>query len=227
MRRRIRSGSDSGFTLVELLVAMVVFSMLGGILMSTVVGSAETAKTTKQSTDINEEARLALNRMSRELRQASDIQAASSPDGKTSITFEVDFNGNLSIEPSAADPEVLTYSYDSTGKRLLLTANNTSGTSVTQPILASNVTAFCLDYRSSLWQHATASQTTSCGQVLNGGTTWKDLDAKGTSSGVGNGNGLLDGPELRNVDSIVVYLTVLQGQRKQVYRTQIDLRNQG
>jgi hypothetical protein len=56
--------------------------------------------------------------------------------------------------------------------------------------------------------------------------TWQDLDVKGVSSGVGNGNGVLDGPELRNIDSIVVYLTVLQGQRRQVYRTQVDLRNQ-
>jgi hypothetical protein len=78
----------------------------------------------------------------------------------------VDFNGNQVIEPSAADPEVLTYSYDSANRRLLLTASDTSGSSVTQPILAANVTAFCLDYRSSLWQHATASQTTSCGQAV-------------------------------------------------------------
>jgi hypothetical protein len=37
---------------------------------------------------------------------------------------------------------------------------------------------------------------------------------------------VLDGPEMRAIDSVVVYLTVLQGTRKQVYRTQVDLRNQ-
>lgn len=220
------SGDAAGFTLVEVLAAMLLFGLMTGAVFTVLNSTRTTATVSKQSNDINEEARLALNRISRELRQAKDIEAVSSPNGSTSITFHVDFNGNNARDIDALDPEVLTYSYDAATKQIQLTANDTSGTPVTRPILAGNVTGFCIDYRSSLYSYQVAgAQTTTCGASVTGSTTWQNLDSGGVSAGYGNNNGVLDGPELRAVDSIVINLTVLQGVHQQVYRTQVDLRN--
>src|SRR4051812_40831107 len=125
--------SDGGFTLVELLVAMGLFLVLGSLIMTSVLSMSRATSDVKQFTNINEQARIATERLTRELRQASSIRGAVLPavvGGNTSMTFDVDFNGDNVIDTTAADPEVLTYSYDSGLKRLTLTANDESGTAV-------------------------------------------------------------------------------------------------
>ncbi|MBK5307258.1 MAG: prepilin-type N-terminal cleavage/methylation domain-containing protein [Frankiaceae bacterium] len=228
MARLRASRDESGFTLVEVLAALLLFALMSTAVFGVLKSTRSTATVSKQSNDINEEARLALNRMTRELRQAKAITSASTPNGSTSITFTVDFNGNKVIDQNALDPEILTYAYDTTAKQILLTANDPSGTPVTRPILAGNVSSFCIDYRSSKYAYQVAgAQTTTCGQSVTGTTTWQNLDSGAVSAGFGNSNNALDGPELGAVDSIVLNVTVLQGVHQQVYRTQVDLRNQG
>lgn len=218
-RGRVRA--DGGFTIIELAVAMLILGIVASALSSTMLGSRDTAETVRQVNNLNEEARLALNRISRELRQAKQIAAVRPPDGSTGLTFDVDFNGNGTIEPSAADPERLTYTYDDTNSRILLSAADTSGTTVTQPILSGEVSAFALSYRSSRY-------TYDCNG--DGVTTWQEVDA-GCPSAVpvvppaGDADGTLDAAELPYIDSVVLDFTVLDGSRKQTYRTQIDLRN--
>ena len=82
---------------------------------------------------------------------------------------------------------------------------------VTRPILAANVTAFSLEFSSSLWLNDINR---------DGTTTWQELD--GT---VGNGNLTLDTPELSKVDIVTVTVTLLDGPRTQTYQTQASLRN--
>lgn len=215
--RRVRLDDDSGFTLVEMAVAMVLLGVLSTVLSVTVTGSQKTAETVRQVNNLNEEARLAVNRIARELRQASEVTAVGNPDPTRSVTFGVDFNGNGTIDASTVDPERLTYTWD--GQRILLSAADTTGTTVTQPILSGEVSEFRLDYRSSLYQYDCNS---------DGVTTWQELDAAAcgpTGNTVGNGNGALDAAELAHIDSVVLEFSVLDGSRKQDYRTQIDLRN--
>ncbi len=217
MRRRTAEGGDAGFTLIELAVAMTLMSVLLAIVATTVTGSKRSADTVQQVNNLNEEARLALNRISRELRQASEVTSVEGTDGTTGLTFGVDFNGNGTLDSSSADPERLTYRY--LGNRILLSAADTSGTSVTQPILSGEVSAFALDYRSSNYSY-------DCNG--DGQTRWQELDAAAcgpAGNTVGNGNGKLDAGELPYIDSVVVSFSVLDGARKQDYRTQIDLRN--
>lgn len=214
---RARMRQDDGFTIVEMAVAMVLLGILASVLSVTMTGSRETAETVRQVNNLNEEARLAVNRIARELRQAQEVTAVSSPDPSTSVTFEVDFNGNGTIDASTSDPERLTYTWD--GSRILLSATDTVGTTVTQPILSGEVSSFRLDYRSSLYQY-------DCNG--DGITTWQELDAATcgpAGNTVGNGDGLLDASELAHIDSVVLDFSVLDGARKQDYRTQIDLRN--
>jgi len=226
----VRGSGGLGYTLVEMLVALTIFSVLGAILMSTVLTARTATDNTRLTSDLNEEARVALNRISRELRQAvalSDVQAAgggrvlaSDPTAARSFTFTADFDGDGVIEPTASDPEELTYSWN--GSQLLLSAADVSGTVVTSPVLAAHVTAFAMEFRSSLWQY-------DC-DGLNG-TSWTELDkfqpagCAPPSAFVGDNSGTLTGPELVHIDNVVIKLTVLQGSKRQDYRVQIDLRN--
>jgi type II secretory pathway pseudopilin PulG len=218
-RRRALSG-DAGASLVELVVAMVLFGVLGSVLFSTFLVSRDAVRASRETHDLNEEARVALNRMSRELRQATSITAVSAPDGATSITFTVDFNGNGVIDASTVDPEILTYEWKD--NRILLTANDASGTAVTQPILAGNVSSFALDYFASDYRR-------DCRTPKDGKTDWRELDAYTTTCSArgttGHTPGALDATELADIDTISISLRVLQGSRSQDYRTRVDLRN--
>ena len=218
---------DSGLTLIELLVSMILMGLVGTIVFTSVLATQRASESSRQVNDLNEEARLVLNRMSRELREAKAITAVVNPMGPgysatsdTSITFEVDFNGNGTIEPSASDPEELTYYYDRANRRLLLQAAGQ-----TYPILAANVSAFKLTYTSRLYAYDGKDGTAKDGIV-----GWRELDAdRATTSApcngvVGNCNGALD-LELSAIDGVTIEFSVLTGTRRQDYRTQIDLRN--
>ena len=213
---KARRRGDVGFTLIEVLVAIALFSFLSTALMSVLISTSKAVTAGKQVSTINEEARLALERITREVRQAKQVVAVRLPtptDATTSMTLWVDFNGNNLQDDTAADPEIVTYAYDPAAHRLTLTANDQYGTAVTRPILAENVSAFTLGFRSSLYAYD---------KNLDGITDWTELDA---TLGVGNQNGILDGPELALIDTVTINLSVLQGTRQQTYQTQTNLRN--
>jgi prepilin-type N-terminal cleavage/methylation domain-containing protein len=234
---------DRGFTLVEMLVAVVLMGILGSVFISVLIGAKNSATATRSSQDLNEEARLGLNRMARELRQATVLSSVLNPDGPsystsniTALTFSADFNGDGCINgvmpsptPSptptcaandSSNPEVLTYCWDpsSSVRQLFLIPGTLSGStcnvSGAKPILAGQVTAFKLSYRSNAYLADSNN---------DGITTWLELDQEGPP--FGNSNGALDS-ELPEVDSIVIALTVsANGAHVQNYTTQVDLRN--
>jgi type II secretory pathway pseudopilin PulG len=208
---------DAGFTLVELMVAITIFMTILALALAGTVTVSRALNDTRQFTTINEQSRVAMERITRELRQASEIVAVTIPstvDGEVAVTFGVDFNGNQVLDTVAADPEVLTYRYEPATDRLTLTANDAAGDAITQPILSDDVSAFALDYRSSLWQYDSNG---------DGITRWSEIDA---TTGVGNKNGVLDAPELAKIDLVAITLTVLKGVHRQTYQTEVGLRNQ-
>jgi prepilin-type N-terminal cleavage/methylation domain-containing protein len=230
MTTRRDTRPDDGFTLVELLVAMGLFLVLSSLVMTSVLSMSRATTDVKQFTNINEQARIATERLTRELRQAKEVSGAVLPatvGGDTSLTFGVDFDGSGVVDATAADPEVMTYRYDSAAKKLTLTANDASGTAVTRPILSEQVSAFKLQFRSSLWKYDGCRVGDSPGAPLgtkDGVTDWTELD---TVCGAGNNNGSLDAAELDRVDLVAVTLSVLEGPHQQTYETQVGLRNQG
>lgn len=214
--RRVRADGERGFSIVEAITAMTVFGVVSAAMFSTVMSSQNSAKATRRTNNLNEEARVALNRLSRELRQAQSVAYVDPADPSRLLEFEVDFNNNGIIEPNAVDAERLRYSYDAAADQILLTTATPSGGSVTLPILASDVTAFSLDYRSRDYRYDRNG---------DGVTTWQELDPTPASGGVGDGSGTLTAAELAHVDSVVISFTVLKDRQAQVYRTQVDLRN--
>lgn len=205
---------DAGFTLVELLVAMALFAVLGTLLLGFALSSAGVTDRVGATTDATSEARLALQRMSRELRQAQDLSGAvvDSRGRVTALTLRVDFDGDGVIDSDAADPEVLTYRYDAAGQRLTLTANDADGTSITRPVLAGRVTSLDIGLRSSLWVYDSDG---------DGATTWQELDA----SSLGNRNGAPDGAEIGLVDLVQVTLTVTDGETTEQFTVRAQMRN--
>jgi len=227
--RRVRQ-DDSGLTLVELLVSIVLVALIGSIVFASVLATQRAAESSRQTNDLNEEARLVLNRMSRELREAQRITAVINPMGPgysatsdTSVTFEVDFNGNGIIEPTAADPEELTYYYDVSAQQLQLQA---AGAAL--PVLAANVASFQVNFtsRKYIYDGTTNGSVGVCGTVTgtkDGVVDWQEVDGNAAML-YGNCNATLD-TELTVVDSVFINLRVLYGAKQQQYQTQVDLRN--
>ena len=225
--RATDEGGEAGFTIVEILVAASLFMVLNLFAFAAVIGNSRVTASARDATDINQEARVLLNRMSRELREARAITAATNPGvfghaspyavhdpgADTSLTAEVDFNGINGIEPNAADPEVITYRYDRANQRVLLQAGGQ-----TLPVLAANVTMFRLTFSSRKHEYDGTVDGTKDNVV-----SWEELDADPTRVR-GNNNLALDA-ELQYVDSVTIEVTLFKGQRQQTYRTQVDLRN--
>jgi prepilin-type N-terminal cleavage/methylation domain-containing protein len=212
MRRR----SDCGFTLIETLVGLSLSSVLGTLVLGAALGLRNDADALHASSDLQDGVRLATERIVRELRQAGSIDKVDLPQGAgdpTAITFWADFNGNGVRDVDASDPEVLTYRVIPGTGQLTLTVDDARGVAVTTPILATNVAAFGIDLRSSLWQYDRNG---------DGIVTWQELDS---ASGLGNGDGKPDGRELPLLDSVIVSITVQDGAHLQTYRTQVDFRN--
>jgi prepilin-type N-terminal cleavage/methylation domain-containing protein len=236
---------QAGFTLIEMLVAVVLMSLIGTALLSVVFGANRSATATKSQQDLNEEARLAINRMARELRQANGLATVLNPDGPsysssaiTALTFTADFNGDGCIDGAHADgtttgcaayqssnPETLTYCWNPAAsvRQLFLISGRLgagggcvdSSNHTGLPILAGQVTSFKLTYRSNQYLYDTNG---------DGVTSWLEIDQ--ADPPVGNQNGLLDANELPKIDSIVIDLGVsANGAHAQTYTTQVDLRN--
>jgi hypothetical protein len=204
-------------TLVEVLVGMALFSVLGVLLLGLALSTSRVTEGTRDRAGVNDETRAAMDRLTRELRQASSIDSVQLPAvgvlGPTSITFWTDFDGDGTRAATAADPEVMTYAWAPATGRLTLTAQS-SGPSATAPLLAADVTSFVLELRSSHWEHDGNG---------NGTTSWQELDAAGPP--VGNQDGLAGVPELAFVDSIGISMTVTDGEGSQTQTTLVDLRN--
>lgn len=212
---------DAGFSLVEVLVAMGLFAVVGTLLLGFALSTSAVSDDARSSSDLTGESRIAMERMARELRQASDViavQFQSATSTTTAITFWTDFDGDGVRDLDAADPEVLTYRWEPGTARLTLTADDASGTAVTRPILSGDVVSLDLQLRSSLWQY-----DGELGTPLDGVTSWEELDAAGAP--VGNGNGRPDDPELEHIDLVAVRLVVDDGDRTQTFSFQADLRN--
>jgi prepilin-type N-terminal cleavage/methylation domain-containing protein len=112
--------SESGYTIVEVLVAMFVFALLSTGFYQVMIAQTKSLDTTRSNSRVGEEARAGFNRMVRDTREADMISAAAA-DG-TSFTIKVNYNSDgLYQNPNTnGDNEILTYAYNDAAKTVTL-----------------------------------------------------------------------------------------------------------
>lgn len=239
-RLRQRVQCDRGFTLIEMMVAMSLMVVLMLVTIQVVATTGGAVRLTTDAQGLNEEARQAINRMARDLRQAQSVVTGVNPDGPSfastgvvAVRAKADFDGDGCIGGvgtgpclayNAANPEDVTYCFEPGARQLYVIDNQVTGvtpissTSTScsggQPLLAGNVQGFVVEYRSNQYRYDTGP--------TDGVTKWRELDAAGAP--VGNANGALDA-ELANIDSLVLNVTMRLNGKSQQYRTQVALRN--
>lgn len=220
---------ERGFTLVELMVAILLVSVLSvgfyQVMFSSVRGSNDTA----DIAEVAEEARLGFNRMIRDTREATRLISAEGD----SYRMWTDFNGDGLVQ--ADEYEYLQYSYDEGGRRIVLTALEgppagdpeliTGGEGVlagTPPeTLAANVEPVgnrpIFSYSSNFLDFDIGPPPAEAG---NGEVSAGELDAN-----AGDGNGVLDGLELDYVSDVnYAFQVVVNGDGRTFYG-QAQIRN--
>lgn len=124
------AAGDSGVSLVELLVAMVLAAVIGAVVLSTIVAAQGSAAATSSQVDLTAQARAALDRLGADLSSAVPLTGRSStgaaiglpaivavqnpdgpgyrPDAVTSVTVQADFDGDGCVAGvgSATEPVV-------------------------------------------------------------------------------------------------------------------------
>lgn len=237
--RRARDG-DEGFGLAEVLIAGTLLLVVLSIAASAVVQFADTGRRVRTEHNLNEEARNSLNRIAREVRQATQLTFAANPDGVydptkvSALSLVADFNGDGcagDAAPCTSDPnnpETLTYCYDpsATGANKdnlwliptgLTTVPTTCQLPGALPILAGSVGAFKLSYRSNAYRFDTSG---------DGITSWQELDDAPPPVGDAAGSDDdINTAALAGVTSIAIELQMRGGGRTQTYHTQVELRN--
>jgi len=108
-----RRADESGFSLIEVLVAIGIFAVISTAFYQVLFAGAGGSTTARSVAEVSSEARLGLNRMIRDTRQAANITSAT----PTSYTIDVDFDGSGSITQaptrnSGGDYEQLSFVFD-------------------------------------------------------------------------------------------------------------------
>ncbi|MBI2244796.1 MAG: prepilin-type N-terminal cleavage/methylation domain-containing protein, partial [Nocardioides sp.] len=174
MRWLRRPRADSGVTLIEVLVSMGLFALVGSLLLGLALSTDSVTASTRTRAGVTEETRTAMERLTRELRQSAGIEAVTLP-GPTSpmaLTFWTDFDGDGVRDTAAGDPEVLTYCWSPA--TLQLTLGATTDCDTARPVLAATVASVELELDSSEWAYDANG---------DGTTTWLELDQKGPPVG--------------------------------------------
>ena len=139
---------DSGFTLIELLIAMALALLVIGSLSSAIISQFKTFDAQEQVTEMIQDARAAMDMISREVKMAGYDPTGEGivgvPYSSTQLQILMDINDDAGTGVGDGDTndsnENIIYTYDSTNKRI---DRNTGGS--TQP-LAENIQSFTFQY---------------------------------------------------------------------------------
>jgi len=126
--------SQSGFTLVELLVSLVIIAILSVAVSTMLVGAAKTNLFVLNETDAVSQAENALRRIMHNLRTASAISAPATMTSSSTLTLVTQ------TDPATGNPYTITYTLTGTTLTESDPRYNTSGGSPNT--IASNVSAF-------------------------------------------------------------------------------------
>lgn len=215
---RFREG-EGGFSLIEVLVAIALFSIVSVTFYTALFSGVRGGNTTRNVVTISGEARAGFTRMVRDTREAERISAAT----PTSYNVKVDFNNDgqydnptqptPAVSPTylGGDYEDLTFSYDADEGTIEL--NDVVLMDGVEPI-----NGVIFSYSSNILEYD---------WNRDGVTTWQELDVASNFgvAGVGNRNNVLDEAELPFISNINYSLRVSEGDRSSTFFTEAELRN--
>jgi Tfp pilus assembly protein PilW len=152
----------TGFTLTELMVAMGIGMVVLAAVTTTFMAQAKFYNAQEQINEMQQNARGALDIITRELKMAGYKPNGGTFDGVTysvsQLMIQADLDGNGGISTSGSANEQISYAYDSTNKQI----TRKIGTGTVE-VLADNITAFTFSYLNS--SGATTTTSSSIRQV--------------------------------------------------------------
>lgn len=208
---------EAGFTLIEVLVAMALFAVISVGFYQVMFATSSGATRSQSAARVSEEARLGLNRLVRDTREAADLTSATA----TSYRIEIDFDGDGNPDPTPADPagnyEVLIVRWNPVARTVTLSNGVTTEVLMRDVDCIRKADNSCHDvfqYASSRLEHDTNG---------DGVTSAKELDE---APSFGNNNGLLDGQELSVfVDVVKFSFRVEKDDRSTNFYAEAQMRN--
>jgi type IV pilus assembly protein PilW len=136
---------NSGFSLIELMVAMGIGMVVLAAVTTTFMSQTRFYSAQEQINQMEQNARGALDLITRELKMAGYEPAGGPFDGVTyspsQLLIQADLDSSGAISTSSSANEQITYAYDSTNQRI----TRKVGTGAAE-VLAENITAFTFSY---------------------------------------------------------------------------------
>lgn len=212
-----RFSDESGFSLIEILVAVVLFSVISIGFYQVMISSVRGSEATATVANISEEARSGFNRMLRDAREADSLDAASS----TSFTIWVDYDADNTRD--YASYEYLRYTFSEADGTITLAALDSSSNVSTSAVLVRGVgkvdgTIDVFDYASNRLEYDHNPN--------DGVTTWEEIDTPPTGVvGVGDRDGTLDAAELTYLSNIQIRFDLRVDDRETEFYGEAQLRN--
>lgn len=201
--------SESGFTLVELLVGISLFAALSIGFYTMMFSGVDSAQTAESLVRISEEARAGFNRMVRDTREAQEIDPISS----TEFNVRTDFNGDGLFTNPNPNGDFEDLNYEISGGELTL-----NGEVLMTGIRQVGSNPF-FTYSSNLLEYDWDDDgITDC---------VPELDQAGSHGvlGVGDGSGACDSGEKEFLSEVGFALAVEDGDRESTFFAQAQLRN--
>jgi type IV pilus assembly protein PilW len=132
---------ESGFTLVELLIAMAITGIVLGAAINTFIAQRRSYTLQEQVTAMTQGTRAAMEMVTREVRMAGYNPAGTNFDGITYDPTHVHIRADLNGDGETADTdETIIYAYNTATQQLMRETNGSN-----QPI-ADHIQAFTFDY---------------------------------------------------------------------------------
>lgn len=210
---------EGGFSLIEVLIAMALFSIISIGFYMVLTSSTRSAGVAQSVAAVSSEARFGINRMLRETREADSVLCSPSCPTSTSYTVAVDYDQDGVYGTPAPDGsyEQVTFEYDPTNQRILIRAGAEVETLIdgVQQIPGRDV----FSYSSNRLEY---DRSPSPSGSLDGRVSWQEVDQ---TSGIGNTNNALDTPELGYMTNVSFAFRVVSGSRQGDFYGEAQLRN--
>ena len=227
---------ERGFSMVELLVGLALFSLVAAGFISVLFAVARGTDATTSSVRVSEEARLGLNRLIRDTREAGWIELSSTDPAVShdSFTVKIDFNAdgafaNPATGTAQGNYEIVTYAYDAANDWITVTAPGVGTETLVRGVDCVNDNGICTSdvftFSSNRLEYDGALDG-----VTDGVTTLAEINAAAcpptnltTLDSACNGT-LVDG-ELATVTNVNVAVELTTAGRSSDYYAEAQLRN--